>query len=480
MRLNVIRTRFAPSPTGALHVGNARIAVLNWLFTRQAGGRFILRVEDTDRERNVADAERGICDDLAWLGLHWDEGPPCGDHPARGEHGPYRQSERVDGYRAAAAGLRASGQAYPCFCTDHELEAARSAALERGEQPHYGGRCRRLAPAEVSARLDAGTPYALRFRVPAGREVVIRELTRGEVRVSTSELSDFIILRSDGLPTYNFAVVVDDIAMQVTHVIRGSGHLSNTPRQVLLYEALQRPAPAFVHIGTVLGPDRQKLSKRHGATSIAEYRAQGYHPDALVNYLALLSWSSPSGEEVLGREELVEQVTLERVGVADVVFDAQKLRWLSSKHIERMPLADLAAAVEPFVDRTRFPLSAADLSVALQAVRSHLAVFSDIDDQLATFFTAGAATSMGADAYPVLRAAADALRGSDWSEPALKSALGQVSALSGARGRALYEPLRLALSGAPHGPPFVALLQVQGRERVLARLEAVLAELEEN
>lgn len=476
----MVRTRFAPSPTGALHVGNARIAVLNWLFTRQAGGRFILRIEDTDRERNVADAERGICDDLAWLGLHWDEGPACGDHPPRGEHGPYRQSERLDGYRAAAAALRGGGQAYACFCTDQELEAARRAALERGAQPHYDGRCRQLPSAEVSARLDAGTPHALRFRVPADREVVIREPTRGEVRVHASELSDFIILRSDGLPTYNFAVVVDDIAMQVTHVIRGSGHLSNTPRQVLLYEALRQPAPAFVHIGTVLGPDRQKLSKRHGATSIAEYRAQGYHPDALVNYLALLSWSSPSGDEVLGREQLVEQLTLERVGVADVVFDAQKLRWLSGKHIERMPLADLAAAVEPFVDRARFPLPAESLQVALEAVRSHLGTFSDIDEQLATFFPDSAAPLPGRDALTVLRAAADGLRGNEWSEAALKAALGQVSALSGARGRALYEPLRLALSGAPHGPPFVALLRVQGRERVLERLEAVLADLEGN
>lgn len=470
----MVRTRFAPSPTGALHVGNARIAVLNWVFTRQQGGEFILRIEDTDRERNVPGAERGICDDLAWLGLHWDEGPGCEGHEPRGMDGPYRQSERLEGYRDFAARLRAAGLAYPCFCTDEELEEARRGALERGEQPHYGGRCRALTPHEVTTRVAAGHPFALRFRVPADREVIVRELTRGDVRFSTNEISDFIVLRSDGLPTYNFAVVVDDIAMRITHVIRGSGHLSNTPRQVLLYQALGHAAPLFVHIGTVLGPDRQKLSKRHGAASIAEYRAQGYHPDALVNYLALLSWSSASGEDVLTPAQLVAELSLERVGVADVVFDAAKLRWLSARHIERMPLDALVAAVEPHVDRARFPLDRELLAVAVAGIRTHLATFSDINEQLAAYFPApGGESPAGEDARRVVETASVVLSTSDWSDDALAAALKRIGSESGAKGKALYEPLRLALTGTAHGPPFVALLRVQGRERVLARLAAL-------
>jgi glutamyl-tRNA synthetase len=473
----VVRTRFAPSPTGALHVGNARIAVLNWLFTRHEQGEFILRIEDTDRERNVPGAERGICDDLAWLGLRWDEGPSADGYPARGMDGPYRQSERLESYRDYAARLRAGGYLYPCFCTDAELEEARRSAHERGAQPHYSGRCRALSLAGANARIEAGEPFALRFRVPPSRTVIVRELARGEVRVGTAEISDFIVLRSDGLPTYNFAVVVDDITMRITHVIRGSGHLSNTPRQVLLYDALGAPAPVFAHIGTVLGPDRQKLSKRHGAASIAEYRAQGYHPEAVLNYLALLSWASRTGEDVLGREQLVDELRLEDVGVADVVFDGAKLRWLSSKHIERMTHDELVAAVAPHVDRERFPLSAELLAVAITAVRTHLATFGDIDEQLAAFFPPddSAPAALDATGRAVVEAAYGELGATDWSEAELGAALMRVTAGTRARGRALYEPLRLALTGTPHGPPFVALLQVQGRDAVLARLRAALA-----
>ena len=471
----MVRTRFAPSPTGALHVGNARIAVLNWLLARREHGAFILRIEDTDLERNVAGAEAGICEDLCWLRLDWDEGPACGPHAERGGAGPYRQTERGAEYRAFAARLGADDCLYPCFCTDAQLDADRADALARGVNPHYVGRCRALAPDEAARRTAAGERHALRFRVPAGQDIVVSDVARGEIRVRSGEIGDFIVVRSDGQPTYNFAVVVDDLTMGVSHVIRGAGHLSNTPRQVLLYQALGAAPPVFAHVPTVLGPDRHKLSKRHGATSVAEYRAQGYHPDALVNYLSLLSWSSPSGEEVLGRDRLVAEITLERIGVADVVFDLEKLRHLSARHIALMPLDALVAALRPFIDRERFPLDDALLTVATAAVRSHLVTFADIDVQLAAFHAdADAPFVPTAGERAVVAAACDVLAEAPWDADALADALREVGARTGTKGRGLYHPLRLAVTGSGDGPPFVALLLLRGRARVLAALTATL------
>jgi nondiscriminating glutamyl-tRNA synthetase len=292
--------------------------------------------------------------------------------------------------------------------------------------------------------------------------------------VPRADLHDFVLLRSDGRPTYNFAVVVDDIEMRVTHVIRGVGHLSNTPRQVLLYDALGAGRPVFAHVPMVLGPDRQKLSKRHGATAMAEYRAYGYHPDALVNYLSLLSWSSPSGEDVLTRDQLTAEISLERIGASDVVFDPVKLRWLSSKHIEKMPLDDLVDAVRPFVDASRFALDDTRLCAAVAATRSHLATFADINEQLQSFFPP-APRPAAADGEQVVTAAARVLHETnDWSEPALAAAVQEIGKESGVRGRALYEPLRRALTGREHGPPLTAILVVQGRETVLRQLHGAI------
>ena len=471
----MVRTRFAPSPTGALHVGNARIAVLNWLLARREHGAFILRIEDTDLERNVPGAEAGICADLEWLGLDWDEGPPCGAHVGRGAAGPYRQTERAARYREFADRLRERGLLYPCFCTEAQLEADRRAALDAGRNPHYVGRCRALPQEASAARIRSGEAHALRFRVPAGKTIVVHDVARGEIRVQSEEIGDFIVLRSDGQPTYNFAVVVDDVTMTVSHVIRGAGHLSNTPRQLLIYQALEVSPPVFVHVPTVLGPDRQKLSKRHGATSVAEYRAQGYHPDALVNYLSLLSWSSPSGEEVLTREHLVREISLERIGVADVVFDLEKLRYLSARHIALMPLPALVAAVRPFVDAIRYPLDDERLAAAVAAVRTHLVTFADIDVLLATFYADGAAPYTPSDAErAVLALAREVLADTAWRPEEIAGALRVVSARTGAKARALYHPLRLAVTGSADGPPFAALLLLRGRERVLHALDAAL------
>jgi nondiscriminating glutamyl-tRNA synthetase len=450
----VIRTRFAPSPTGSLHVGNARIAVLNWLFARQRRGAFVLRIEDTDIERNVPGAEAGIRQDLLWLGLDWDEGP------GQGAYGPYRQSERGPSYRRFAQRLLDDGSAYRCFCP---AAAAEEDVTSRARCP-----CAELDLHTANVRSDE--PHTLRFRVPDDRTIIVTDEIRGRVEFASAEIADFVLLRSDGRPTYNFAVVVDDIEMRISHVIRGVGHLSNTPRQVLLFDALGAPLPSFAHVPMILGPDRQKLSKRHGAASLAEYRAQGYHPDGIVNYLSLLSWSSPSGEDVLTREQLIREVSLDRIGVADAMFDPARLHWLSAKHIEQMPLDALVAAVRPCVNAPRFDLDDDRLAAAVAATRTHLATFADINEQLENFFPVEDAPAPANGT--VIEAAAAVLRDlGDWSETDLKGAMAAIGRASGARGRELYEPLRVALTGREHGPPLPAVMYVQGRDRVLARLD---------
>jgi nondiscriminating glutamyl-tRNA synthetase len=433
---------------------------LNWLFTQQAGGQCILRIEDTDRVRNVEGAERQIAEDLLWLGLSWNEGP-------------FYQTERLPIYQEYAQQLLERGHLYHCYCLQEELDAARDAAIERGEQAQYPGTCRNATPEQIAEWQRHGREAALRFKVPAAEDVVVRDVVYGDVQVKSDEISDFIVLRSDGLPTYNFAVVVDDIVMKVSHVIRGVGHLSNTPRQVLLFQAFGEEPPVFAHIPMVLGPDRQKLSKRHGAQALAEYRAEGYHPDGLLNYLSLLGWSSPTGEEVLTREQLVEQISLDRIGNADVVFDPVKLSWLSAKHIERMPLNLLVKAVEPFVDPARFPLSEELLHVAVAATRSHLNKFSDVNEQLAAFFPDGAAPQPSTEGRTIIATAHSRLSETAlWDEPTLAAVIKTVGKETGAKGKALYEPLRITLTGHEHGPPLPAVLVVQGRERVLERLAA--------
>ncbi|HEU5208488.1 MAG TPA: glutamate--tRNA ligase [Longimicrobiales bacterium] len=469
-----VRTRFAPSPTGSLHVGNARLAVLNWLVARNHGGSFLLRIEDTDVERNVHGSEDAILRDLRWLGLDWDEGPEYQGTPAPGGYGPYRQSERMQVYRDAAQELTDRGLTYPCYCTDEEV-AARRAQLEEGarEAPDP---CAALTDAQRAAHETAGRRPALRFRVSVDAPVTVTDVVRGTVEFAPETLSDFVLLRSDGRPTYNFGVVVDDIAMRITHVIRGAGHLPNTPRQVLLFQAFDAPLPVFAHVPTVLGPDRHKLSKRTGAQALEEYRAQGFHPDGLVNYLSLLSWSSPSGEEVLTREELIAQVTLERIGASDVVFDPVKLRWLSGKHIARMGTVELVRAVRPFLP-DQLPFDESLLPEAIEAVRTHLETFADARAQIETLLPASEPVTVLAEEIPVLSAARELLDdAADWTPDTLKAIVREIGRAANVKGPALYTPLRRALTGAEHGPALVAILRVQGRERALAQLDRARGE----
>jgi glutamyl-tRNA synthetase len=456
-----MRTRFAPSPTGQLHVGGARTAILNWLLARHHQGSFVVRLEDTDVERNLPGAEAAILDDLRWLGLGWDEGPDIG-----GPAAPYRQSEAAALYRSAAEQLIRRGFAYRCGCPP---------------APATTTETRRARCECASLIVPSDTAASIRFRVPERGAVVVQDVVRGRISFPSDSIEDFVLLRSDGRATYNFAVVLDDARMEITHVIRGSDHLINTPKQLLLYEALEREVPVFAHIPLILGPDRQKLSKRHGATSVAEHRRLGYQPEALVNYLSLLSWSSASGDEFLPPSRLIEEIDLARVGASDAVFDREKLRWLSARYIEEMPLEQLVPEVEPFVDRERLPIPRDRLPTAVAAVRKKLAIFAEINEHLEVFAgrltpeqdRARQAALRNPDMHPVLQAARRRLAAvADWAEPAINEAIQEAGEDAGLRGRALFLPLRLAVTGEEHGSELAKILTVLGRQRVLARLDS--------
>jgi nondiscriminating glutamyl-tRNA synthetase len=341
-----VRVRFAPSPTGYLHVGNVRTALFNWLFAGRNNGIFILRIEDTDAERSKHKYEKQLIEDLQWLGLEWGEGIERG-----GECGPYRQSERYSIYQDYAQRLLDEDKAFRCFCTEEELEQVRQSQLARNEMQRYSGKCRRLSPVEVYTRRKSGAPSTVRLRVRPGK-VGFSDLVFGRIEIDTNQISDPVLLRSDSSPTYNFCCVVDDTLMKISHVIRGEGHLSNTHRQILLYEALGSPIPQFAHLSTILGPDGQKLSKRHGATSIEEFRKQGYLPEALGNYLSLLGWSpSGEGQEILPIDGIKQQFDLARVLKSPAIFDTAKLDWMNRSYISRTPIDAFAGMAKPFCVR---------------------------------------------------------------------------------------------------------------------------------
>jgi nondiscriminating glutamyl-tRNA synthetase len=458
-----MRLRFAPSPTGLLHVGNARTALFNWLLARGQGGTFVLRIEDTDAERSTRESEAGILDDLRWLGLDWDEGPDVG-----GAFGPYRQSERLDLYRSYANELIEQGHAYHCFCSAEQLDDDRRAALESGRPPQYAGRCRSLDPHTAAQRLAAGEPAVVRFRVPKDRTVAFEDLVRGRVEFATDVIGDPVLVRSDGHPAYNFAVVIDDALMRITHVVRGEDHISNTPRQVLLYEALKFEPPVFAHLALVLGPDHTPLSKRHGATSVSEFRARGHLPEALVNYLALLGWSPGGGDEVLPAPELARRFALERVGHSAAVFDSEKLAWVNRHYLRVADAARLAALALPHFQAAGFVRGDTAAARAYLARLMPLASGSvDRIEQMAPrlaflFEFDPASAGRRADVQEVLgetgaRAVIAALAAALAAEPRLdrdrfRTAAGRVKAATGQKGRHLFHPIRVALTGEAGGP----------------------------
>jgi nondiscriminating glutamyl-tRNA synthetase len=460
-----VRVRFAPSPSGHLHVGNARTALFNWLLARGHGGTFILRIEDTDTDRSTRESEKAILEDLRWLGLQWDEGVEVG-----GSLGPYRQSERLAIYHQYTTQLLSSKLAYHCFCTPETLESQRRAALAAGLPPKYAGTCRNLPAEEVDRRLTAGEPAAIRLRVPSNREVTFSDLVRGPVTFHTDVIGDPVLVRSDGHPAYNYAVVIDDALMEVTHVIRGEDHISNTPRQLLLYEAFGWTPPAFAHLSLVMGPDHAPLSKRHGATSVAEFRAKGYLPEALFNYLALIGWSPGQNEELLPADELARRFRLEAVAHSAGVFDEDKLAWANRHYLKLAQTERLASLAVPFLsERGQVVGDVSErgelwLRKVLPGLASAIDRLPQLPDRLETVFRFDAAATLAREEVARelqdsgARAVVQSLAADLSTAPRLvdrdtfRAAAARVKDATGQKGRALFHPIRLALTGAPEGP----------------------------
>jgi glutamyl-tRNA synthetase len=471
-------TRFAPSPTGRLHLGNVRAAAFNWLLARQHGGTFILRIEDTDVARNVPGGEEMIIEDLRWLGLDWDQGPDIG-----GPHAPYRQSERAASYARAVDRLVAKGAAYACFCSETDLEEQTEEFGEGRTALRYSGRCRVLTPAERERRVVAGEPHVIRFAVPQGpASIEVEDEIFGHISFPTSDIDDFVIRRTDGRVTYNFAVVVDDIEMEITHVVRGVGHLSNTPKQALLFDALDVPRPIFGHLPTVLGPDGKKLSKRLGATAVVELRDRGYPRDAVLNYLSLLGWSHPEEKEVLTRKELTASIALNRVGKSDTQIDLEKLRWVAAQHLASETTSQLTKHVRPFVDLERFPRAIDNLQGVVETLRTRLSTYADINEHLGLLYppeseSADKRRALGAD--PAVRPVLEAVRARlalqpEWEPLALDQAVRAAGADAGVKGAALFHPLRVLLIGNEKGPDLGKILAAIGRDEAHRRVQQAL------
>jgi glutamyl-tRNA synthetase/nondiscriminating glutamyl-tRNA synthetase len=457
-----MRVRFAPSPTGQLHVGNARTALFNWLLAHGHDGIFILRIEDTDAERSTRESEQSILEDLRWLGLDWDEGPDV-----EGPHGPYRQSERLHLYASYANELVANDHAYYCFCSPQKLDADRREMLAAGLPPRYAGTCRELARADARARTDAGERPVVRFRVPEGVDVTFNDLVRGDVTFSSEVIGDPVLVRSDGRPAYNFAVVVDDALMEITHVIRGEDHISNTPRQVLLYQALGFEPPQFAHLSLVMGPDHTPLSKRHGATSVAEFRERGYLPEALVNYLALLGWSPGGDEELLPIQELANRFAIEDVGHSAGVFDSEKLAWMNRHYMKAASPGRIAAESLRYFLRAGFVLQRSEAALDYVTSLLPLAVSSvdrleEMADRVRFIFAFDAAASLARPevaavveepgAREVIAALAGEIEGPLLDREAFRAAAARVKEKTGRKGKALFHPIRVALTGETGGP----------------------------
>ena len=477
--METVRVRFAPSPTGYVHVGNARTALFNWLFARHHGGTFILRIEDTDVERSEQRYEDQLLADLRWFGLDWDEGPDKG-----GPSGPYRQSERQDLYRKYSADLVDQGRAYYCFCSPEQLEDERQEALKAGRQPRYSGRCRKIAPEEAARRADRGEPAAIRLKITEWN-FHWRDLVHGETSFSGEVIGDPILIRSGGNPAYNFAVVIDDHLMGITHVIRGDDHISNTPRQLALYHALGWEPPEFAHLSTILGPDRSRLSKRHGATSLESFRALGILPEALRNYLTLLGWSPADGKtEILSDEEVIAQFSLDHITKSPAVFDQEKLNWLNRHYLKQLPLARVAELSVPFFAEAGLlseplgPPALRWLEQVVEAVINKIDCLSQFPESARLTFEYDAREAvelLGAEQAQeseVLRLVIPKILAEPkLTYPRFREIMKEVQKETGKRGKDLFHPVRVALTGADSGPELEKLIPIfeAGSELELAR-----------
>ncbi len=484
----MVRTRYAPSPTGYLHVGGAWMAFFNWLFARHAKGQFVLRIEDTDRSRSTEEFERSILEDLRWLGIDWDEGPDVG-----GPYGPYRQTERGPLYHTHAQVLVERGAAYPCYCTREELEADRQLAAAEHRPPRYSGRCRNLTPEERRRREAEGRTSTLRFRVPEDHpRIIVHDLVLGRVEFDPADLDDFIVQRSDGSPLYNFANVVDDHGMQITDIVRGSEHLSNTPRQFLMYEAFGWEAPRVAHLPVLLGVDRKKLSKRHGDTSVREYAGQGILPEALVNFFALMGWYPEDGRELFTVPELIERFRIEEMGKSGAVFDVQKLNWMNGVYMQAAYRQNPDRVIDLVIDTLRekglldgevTPEQRAYVGRVVAIMGERLRVPRDIltygdfffqprvefDPQAIARYLAAPGTS------DLLRNVRDALAATRaWDPQGIEGAIRGAAERLGVQSKSVIHPLRVALTGKTVGPGLFELIDVLGKDRVLERLERAI------
>lgn len=489
MEREAVRTRYAPSPTGHLHIGGARTALFCYLAARKANGQFVVRIEDTDQSRNIDEGERKQLEGLKWLGLDWDESVDVG-----GPYAPYRSMDRLDIYETHAKKLLEEGKAYYCYCTKEELDQEREAQQARGEVPRYSGKCRDLSEAEAQKLKEEGREPVVRFRVPPGQTVVVNDIVRGKVTFETDGIGDFVIVRADGRPMYNFAVTVDDALMKMTHIVRAEEHLSNTPLQVLLYDALGFPVPRFAHASLILNEDRQKMSKRDESVIqfVEQYRELGYLPEALVNFFALLGWAPPAPrdeEEIFSLDELVELFSLERLSKAPAVFDQEKLKWMNNHYIKQSDVERIVDLCVPhleragYIPRERTPEEEAWVTRLIALYQEQLSYAAEITELAQAFFqderlaySEEARAVLAEDHVPeVLQAFQEHVTPLDPIEPeSLTEAFKATQRASGYRGKKLFMPVRVALTGAVRGPDLKESLTLIGREKVLRRLAHVV------
>jgi glutamyl-tRNA synthetase len=480
-----VRVRFAPSPTGFLHIGGARTALFNWLYARKNTGTFVLRIEDTDTERSTDESVQAILEGLTWLGLNWDEGPGV-----EGRVGPYFQSQRLEIYQPYLNQLLAQGHAYYCYCTAEEVEARRQRARDKGGIPRYDGKCRDLSPSDQQNYLDQGRSRVIRFRVPKG-ETLMSDLIRGRTVFQNHTLEDFVIQKSDGLPTYNFAVVIDDALMDITHVIRGDDHIANTPRQILIYQALGFALPAFAHIPMILGTDRSRLSKRHGATAVTQYRDEGYLPEALLNYLALLGWSYDGSQQIFSVPEMVTKFTLEKVSKNPAIFDGDKLVWLNGQYIRGMAKDEFIRRGLPYLVQggvVSIPLTERETLIWNQVaplIQEKLKLMTQIpgacdffffeeitwtQDALATIFDNEIAVNLLSNVCSKWRMM------DEFTPEVIEKSVREYADELGIKAASLIHPLRAALTGKTVSPGIFELAAILGKDVCIRRIEQVLSQ----
>lgn len=483
-----IRVRFAPSPTGQIHIGNIRTALFNYLFAKKNEGTFILRIEDTDRERSTSEFEEVIHKEMDWLGLEWDEGVEVG-----GDYGPYRQMERLDIYEEYVQELLDKDLAYYCYCTPEELDEMRDKQRKNGQPPRYTGKCRDLSEEERKELETEGRKPVIRFKVPSEeREIIVNDLIRGKVSFSSDVIDDFVIVKSDGIATYNFAVVVDDHLMKISHVIRGEDHLSNTPKQQLLYKALDWEVPNFAHLSMILGSDKSKLSKRSGEAYVyvSEYRKKGYLPEALINFLSLLGWSPESDEEIFSKEEIINQFSIDRVTKSSAVFDVEKLQWMNGMYIREVELAKIIELALPYLEEAGYDLedkSKEWVELLIDTVRGSLDYIAQIIDHVDIFFgdveyedkeeVVQDFNQEGVDL--VFNTLKDKIEALDSLEPQkIKKMLKEAMKELPVGGRIFYHPTRFALTGKGSGPELYNVIAILGKEEAIRRLDNALSLIE--